>query len=90
MFALGLLLAIAGVAAEGAGGSKFAQLVADHVFGHVNGDELVAVVDCKGVSNEFGGNHGSTAPGLDYRLLAAFLHGANFLFELNADEGAFF
>ena len=78
------------MAAERAGGGEFAELVAHHVLGHINGDELIAVMNGESVTHEFGCNHRSAAPGLDDRLLAAFLHGVYFLFELNADEGAFF
>ena len=85
-----LLLLVAGVAAEGAGGGKFAEFVAYHVLGHIDRDELVAVVDGESVADEFGGNHRSAAPGLDDRLLAGSFHCVNLLFELYADKGAFF
>ena len=45
------------MAAEDAGGSKFAQFVAYHVLGNVNRDELVAVVDSDGLTYKIGRNH---------------------------------
>ena len=76
--------------AECAGGRKFTELVAYHVFGHVNGDEFVSVMNGEGMAHEFGGYHGSAAPGLDDVFLAGSIHGCYLLLELHADEGAFF
>jgi hypothetical protein len=42
----------AGVAAERAGGSELAQLVADHVLGDIHGNMTAAVVDGDGVTDE--------------------------------------
>ena len=53
MFLL-LLLRITGVALKGTGGNELTQLVANHVLGHVHRHMLAAVVDGKGVTNEFG------------------------------------
>ena len=53
MFLL-LLLRITGVALKGAGGNELTQLVANHILGHVHRHMLAAVVDGKGVTNEFG------------------------------------
>jgi hypothetical protein len=44
-FAATALLVVLLVAAEGAGRGEFAQLVADHGFGHEHGDVLATVVD---------------------------------------------
>lgn len=69
---------------------ELAELVAYHVFCDIDRDELVTVMDSESVADKFGGDHGGTAPGLDDRLLARFLHVGDFLFELNGNEWAFF
>ena len=69
------------VSAEDTGGSKFAELVADHVFGYIHGDEFVAVVDSDGEADEVRGDHGSARPCLDGALLARFLGGDHTLFQ---------
>ena len=60
-----LFFLVSGMAAESARGGELAEFVAYHVFGDVNGDEFVAVVDSKCHADEVRGNHGSAAPGLD-------------------------
>ena len=85
-----LFLAVTGVTTESTRGGELAELVANHVFGNVDRDKLVAVVDSECVSYELGGNHGGAAPGLDYRLLAGLLHSSHLLLKLNADKRAFF
>ena len=74
--------------AEGARGSELAELVAYHVLGYVDRDELVPVVHGESMAHEFGGDHRSAAPCLDNRLLAALLHRGDFLLKLYADERA--
>lgn len=69
---------------------EFTELVTYHVFGNVNRNKLITIVNGKGVANEFGSDHRSAAPSFDNRLLTAFIHGANLLIELHADKGAFF
>src|SRR5699024_8744265 len=52
------LLAVSGLAAgvtpEGPGGNELAQLVADHIFGDIDGNMLAAVMDSDGVTDEGG------------------------------------
>ena len=78
------------MAAECAGGGKLTELVADHVFGHIDGDELVAVVNGESVSHEVGRDHGGAAPGLDDTLLTALVHGCDLLLQLYGNKGSFF
>ena len=78
------------MAAECAGGGKFAKLVAYHIFGYIYGNEFVTVMNSESMTDEFGGYHGSAAPGLDDVFLAGSFHIGHFLLELNADEGTFF
>ena len=85
-----LFLAVARVAAECAGGGKFAKLMSYHVLSDIDGNKLVAIVYCESVANKLGGYHRSAAPSLDNRLLAGFLHSCDLLFEFNADKRAFF
>ena len=69
---------------------ELAELVAYHVFGDIDRDERVNVMARESVADKCGGDLGGTAPGLDDRLLARFLHVGDFLFELNGNEWAFF
>src|SRR5436190_1922383 len=67
----GLLRHVLAVPAEHAGRHELAQLVADHVLGHVNRQELVPVVDRKRVPHEVGQDRAAPRPGLEHALLAA-------------------
>jgi hypothetical protein len=42
--------------------AELAEAVADHVFGHIDGHEILAVVDEEGVADEVGRDHLSCAP----------------------------
>ena len=59
------------VSAEESCGGELAEAVSDHVFGHEDVDEGLAVMDGEGLSDEFGKDGGASAPGLDGVLLAA-------------------
>ena len=61
------------MAAEDAGGSELAKLVAHHVLGDIDGDELVAIVNGNSLTNKVGRNHRSPRPGLDGDLLVRLL-----------------
>src|SRR6266850_3629627 len=65
----GGLLGLA-VRLEGAGERELAELVADHVLGHVDGDELPAVVHGQRVADELRRDRGAPRPGLEHLLLA--------------------
>ena len=78
------------MAAEVARRGELTELVANHIFGYVNWDELIAVVDSESVADELGSNHRRTAPSLDHRLFAALLHSNHLLLEFYADKGTFF
>src|ERR1043166_5639591 len=55
----------AGVTLEGARRRELAELVADHVLRHVDGDVTLAVVDGEGQADEVGRDGRTTRPGLD-------------------------
>src|SRR4029434_3966050 len=57
---------------------ELAELVPDHVLGHVNRDELVAVVDRKGVTDEVRNDRARSSPRLDHALLVLAVHGRDF------------
>src|SRR3954470_22834150 len=56
---------LAAVAAEGAGRGELPELVADHVLGHVELDEVAPVVDREGLAHELGHDRAGACPGLD-------------------------
>ena len=61
------------MAFESSSRRKLAKLVSDHVLGDVHRDELVAVVDCDGLTHEIGRNHRSSRPSLDGNFLVGLL-----------------
>ena len=69
------------MAAEDAGGSELAQLVSDHIFRNIYGDEFVAVVYGDGLTHEIGRNHGSPGPSLDRDFLVGLLRLNNSFFQ---------
>lgn len=77
--------------AEGSRRRKLAELVPDHVLGDVDRDELLAVVDTEGESNEFRSDRRTTGPSLD-RLFGAAIGVCllDFLDQVEVDVEAFF
>jgi hypothetical protein len=74
---------------EDAGGRKFAELVADHVFGDEHGVENLPVVNEEGVADKVGDNHGAARPCFD-RFFDAARHFVNFFQEVLFYERPFF
>src|SRR4051812_27737020 len=70
----GRLGRLAAVAPERPGRRELAELVPDHVLGHVELDEVLAVVDREVLADELGHDRAGTRPGLD-RLAVAGLVG---------------
>jgi hypothetical protein len=68
---------------------ELAELVADHVFGQVDGNELLPVVDRNGVPDHFGYDGRPARPRLDDALLALTIHRLDFLEEMQIDERTF-
>src|SRR5438045_1380891 len=64
-FRLDFLAGHTAVRLEDARRSKLAELVADHVFRDVHGDERLAVVHAERVADEIGCDRRATGPGLD-------------------------
>ena len=58
------------VTAEYTGRGELAELVADHVLGDIDGDELVPVMHSDGKADEIRRNHRGARPGLDCGFLA--------------------
>src|SRR5579883_1828844 len=61
----GGLAGLAAVSLERAGRGELAELVADHVLGHVELDEVLAVVDGEVLAHELGHDRAGARPGLD-------------------------
>src|SRR3989304_3340249 len=81
---------LAGMAAESPGGGEFPQLVADHILGYIDRDELVAVVHGKGEADELRREGTTPRPGFDNRFdigLSQFFH---LLKKLRLHERPFF
>src|SRR5439155_17869875 len=75
-FALGRR-ALGAVAAEQPGRGEFAELVAHHVLGDVDGDELVPVVHRERMAHEIGRDGAAPRPGLEHLLLVPLVEGAD-------------
>jgi siroheme synthase (precorrin-2 oxidase/ferrochelatase) len=80
----------AGVTSEGSGGHELAQLVADHILGHIDGNVLTAIMHSNGMTNEGGEDGGRSGPGLEHLLLAGIVQLLNALVQLRSYKGAFF
>src|SRR5207253_2151505 len=65
---------LAAVPAEGPGRRELAELVPDHILGHIQLHECLAVVDRKVLADELGHDRAGPRPGLD-RLAVASLVG---------------
>ena len=61
------------MAAEGAGGSKFAEFVTHHILGDVHRYELIAIMHGDSLPHKVGRNHRSSRPCLDGNLLVRLL-----------------
>jgi hypothetical protein len=68
--------------------SEFAELVADHVFSHEDGDKLSPVVNSECVADHLRGNRGSPRPGLDDFSIFILIHLLDFLEQVIIHEGA--
>ena len=87
----GLLRLRARVPLEGARRGELAELVADHVLRHVDGDVALAVVDGKRQADEVGRDGRTTRPGLDRgRARCAAANLLDLLLKVPVNERAFF
>ena len=78
------------VTAERAGGGEFAQLVAHHLLGHVDGHVGLAVVDGNGVADHHRQDGGGPRPGLDHGLVVGSVLPLDLAEQAVGDERAFF
>src|SRR5919199_1354932 len=86
-----LLRLRAGVPLEGARRGELAELVADHVLRHVDGDVALAVVDGEGQADEVGRDGRATRPSLDRRRTTrARANLLDLLLQVPVNERAFF
>ena len=72
------------VASELAGGSKLTQFVSYHILSNVYGHMLAAVMDSKGVADEFGEDGGGAAPVLTTLFLPASFIASTFFIRESA------
>src|SRR5215467_2794101 len=85
---LGHLL-VARVGAEGARRRELAELVTHHFLGDVHRDELLAVVDAEGQSDELRQDRRTTRPGLDHLVAHGTARLLGLLDQAALDERAF-
>ena len=64
--------------------------MANHVFGHVDGQKALAVVDEKVQADEIWRDGGSTGPRLDGGAIIRSLSGSNSIHQSRVDEKTFF
>ena len=76
---------------EFAGWAEFAEFVANHVFGDVNGNEGFAVMDREVMADEIRSDHRLAAPGFDGLAVGSgFGNGVDLSEQLLINVGAFF
>ena len=80
----------AGMTAERSGGNEFAQLMTNHVFCHIDGNMLAAVMDSDRMTDKGGEDRGAAAPGLENLLLAGLVQFFDSLDKLRGNKRAFF
>src|SRR5690349_16904874 len=78
------------VTAEGASRGKFAQSMADHVFGDIDRNMSASIMHCNRVSYHLGKDHTGTTPGAQHFLFTFLIHGFYSLEKLGLDKWAFF
>ena len=64
---------------------EFAELMADHVFGDLDRDELLAVIDGESKSDHIRDDCGTTGPGFDSLFLVGASHSLGFAENVGAD-----
>src|SRR3954447_15136712 len=74
------------MAVIGPGRSELAEFVADHIFGHDHGEELLTIVNAKGQTDELGQDGGATRPDLDDLVTPACPRLIGFLQQVTVDE----
>src|SRR5579875_3348247 len=82
-------LLVAGVTIEGPGRSELAEFVADHILGHQDRDELVAVINAEGQPDELGEDRRAARLGADHRLAPGRRHLLRLLEKIAVDEWPF-
>src|SRR5262249_29250896 len=85
----GRLGSLAAVAPEGPGRRELAELVADHVLGHVELDEVPPVVDGEVLAHELGHDRAGPGPRLDRFAAAGGIGLDDLLEQSHNDERAF-
>src|SRR6185436_18413973 len=83
---LGGLVALRAVPLECPRRGELPHLVPDHVLGHVDGDELLAVVHREGVPDHLRDQRRSPGPGLDHPLLEPLVQVLHLLAEVDVHE----
>ena len=75
---------------ERAGEGKFAEAMADHVFGDENGVKDFSVVDAKREPDEIGSDHRTPRPGFDRGFGFGIFGLLDFFQEVTIDKRTFF
>jgi hypothetical protein len=75
---------------EQTGQRELAETMANHVFSHIDGDEVFAVVNEEGVADEVRSDHRGTGPGLDGAFLLGVVELVHLVEEGLLNEGTFF
>ena len=71
--------------AEGARWSELAELMANHVFRHIDGNEGLTIVDLKIETDEVRGDSRAARPGLDRLTAVGLLGDGDFVDEVGVD-----
>lgn len=75
---------------EQTGQGELAEAVTNHVFSHVDRDEVLAVVNQERVANEVRSDHGGTGPSLDGAFLLGVVELVHLVEEGLLNERTFF
>jgi hypothetical protein len=69
----------------GPGRGKFTEFVPDHVLGHIDGKELLSVVNVEGMTDHLWKNCGSSRPSLNDLVIIPIIELDHLLIELLVD-----
>src|SRR4051794_11778512 len=84
-----LRLLVGGMAREGPRRRELAELVADHVLGHLHRQEFVAVVDAEGQADELRQDRRAPRPDADDLVAARGPRGIGLVQEVSVDKRTF-
>ena len=77
------------VAIERPCGGELSELVSDHIFRHIDRNELPSIMNRKGIADHFGNDRGTPRSCLDDPLFSSLNQSVNFLEQMVVNKRTF-